>query len=346
MKRPSLRRIVHVVGLLILIASLVPFVLYAVPETAGADHSYVVMSESMTPAIPLGSIVLVEEKATPAAYEEGDVITFEKGGESIPTTHRIISVQETDQGRSFVTKGDANEDPDAEPVPQQRVIGSVMSVGGHLFVIPYAGHVVLFVNSQYGFYTLVALPLVLLLADTVWRFATASRESETGSESTSGGTAAAGAQATTVPASAADDAATGESSSSNTFTVTPTDLRMTFVVLMAFTAYSAWTVSRALTAVTAAVTVGTAVTTLSVLGILVATTARSGGGASDGGTETERPPSEPSGDTFPPVPDAADGSDGLDSHPEELMGEDSDESVTSDVREGPTAISGVDEDDD
>jgi len=338
MKRPSLRRIVHVVGLLILIASLIPFVLYAVPEAAGADHSYVVMSESMTPAIPLGSIVLVDEKATAAAYEADDVITFKKGGESIPTTHRIVSVQETDQGRSFVTKGDANEDPDSEPVPQERVIGEVT------LTIPYAGHVVLFVNSQYGFYALVALPLVLLLADTVWRFATASRGSGTETDSPSGGSPSGGSETTAATTTA--DTETAESSSSNSFTVTATDLRMTFVVMVAFTAYSAWTVTRALTAVTSAVTVGTAVTTLSVLGILVATTARSGGGTSDGSAEAERPPSEPSEDSFPPVPDAADGSDGLDSHPEELMEEAGGESVTSEVPDGPTAISGVDEDDD
>lgn len=334
MKRPSLRRVVHVVGLLILIASVIPFVLYAVPEAGGADQSYVVMSESMSPAIPLGSIVLVEERASPAAYEEGDVITFRTGDDPVPTTHRIHSVQETDDGRAFVTKGDANEDPDSSPISSDQVVGEVT------LTIPYAGQVILFANSEYGFYTLIALPLFLLLLDTAWRIVTARTGDEAASDGGSG-TASSNADgkaaaATSEPSS---NAAVANQESSATFTVTPTDLRVTLGVLFLFTVYSGWTVTQMFTAVTTAVTVGAGFATLAVFGLLLAASIGDDSGSAEDSVEGE-PVSTEATDRQPAVPSNDDGP--IDAEPS--VG-----TLVADVKDDssrPTATSEVERDDD
>jgi signal peptidase len=301
--RPSLRRIAHLVGLLVLIVSLIPFLLYAVPEAAGADHSFVVMSDSMAPAIPVGSIVLVEDKPRASAYQKNDVITFRTDDGTVPTTHRIIGVEQTENGRTFVTKGDANEDPDPGTVSPGQVLGEVS------LSIPYAGHLVIFANSKYGFYALVALPLFLLLVDTAWGIVTdrsadddADRTTETASRS-----AASERGSGDVDRSAEAD---GESRGGS-FTLTPNDLRVTAVVLVLFTAYSAWTVTRSLTAVTAAVAVATGFTTLTVLGILVATRGEGTDGGrsstSDRVVEPDVPDATPSSGHLPSVPKTANG---------------------------------------
>jgi signal peptidase len=144
-------------GLLFVLIALVvvPFVVYALPSVVGAEHSFVVLSGSMEPAMSPGDVVV--DGVGPANVEEGDVITFVTSESEPPTTHRVIDVVETnDGGRAFRTKGDANEDPDQELVEPQQVIGGVA------FVIPYVGHVVGFVNTPVGFALLVLAPLGLL----------------------------------------------------------------------------------------------------------------------------------------------------------------------------------------
>lgn len=295
MKWPSTRRILHVVGVVILIASVVPFVLYAVPEAGGADHGFVVTSESMSPAIPLGSIVLVDEKGT-EAYEHGDVITFETEGDPAPTTHRIQDVRQTDDGQVFVTKGDANDDPDSSPVDPEQVIGNVV------LTIPYAGHVILFVNSRFGFFAFIALPLFLLVVDTAWQIVSAPGDSE-------GSTTATGAESSSKTAEefefTGETSEQSDSESSGSVTVTTTDLRMTVVVLVLFASYGAWTITRGLNPVKMAVTVATGSAALIVLGLIVRS--RFGAGVTESEPDPERADFVPAGktDRLPEVPATA-----------------------------------------
>jgi signal peptidase len=156
------------VGLVLLVAVVVPFVVFAVPQVVGAEQSYVVLSGSMEPAIPTGSAVIVE-RASPDAIERGDVITFEGGSSELTTTHRVVEVRTVDGERRFRTKGDNNEDVDPRPVPEEAVVGRVMElsvpgVGSALFVIPFIGYVVQFAKTTVGFGLLVVLPFALLVA--------------------------------------------------------------------------------------------------------------------------------------------------------------------------------------
>lgn len=97
---------------------------------------YNVISGSMEPAIPVGSAVYVKP-VPPAEVQPGDVIAFYSGGSVV--THRVVQNDPT-QSR-FVTKGDANAQPDVNPVRYSELIGRIQYqlpvLGGLLGV--YAG---------------------------------------------------------------------------------------------------------------------------------------------------------------------------------------------------------------
>jgi signal peptidase len=154
------KSVCKVVGSILVLGLVGAFVVFAVPQVAGANHSYVVLSSSMAPALQAGDAILVDD-VSPQRIERGDVVTFEPPaghGEygSDLVTHRVVEVVERDDGRYFRTKGDANAEPDRALVPAENVVGRVS------FALPYLGHVVSFANSDAGILSLVVVPAVLL----------------------------------------------------------------------------------------------------------------------------------------------------------------------------------------
>lgn len=92
-------------------------------------HPAVVGSGSMSPSIQTGDVIVVAKIDTDD-LNIGDIIQYMADGYTV--THRIVDVMETENGRLFVTKGDANELPD-DPISEDRVIGKV------IFVVPKVG---------------------------------------------------------------------------------------------------------------------------------------------------------------------------------------------------------------
>ncbi|WP_226010654.1 signal peptidase I [Halomicrobium salinisoli] len=149
------KRVVRVTGLAAVAAVVLLFVAAAVPQVAGADHSYVVLSDSMSPAIEAGDVVFVSDVPVDR-IGEGDVVTYRGDGGRV--THRVVEVVETDSGPRFRTRGDANDGPDPALVSPDAVVGVVR------FHVPLAGHVILFAQSGLGVLALVVVPAVLLIA--------------------------------------------------------------------------------------------------------------------------------------------------------------------------------------
>lgn len=105
--------------LLLLAACCLPL---TVPRFFGY-HIYSVVSGSMEPAIPTGSLVYIRE-AEPEGIAEGEVIAFYGAADSASIiTHRVVENRVV-MGE-FITKGDANQTPDMNPVPYARLIGRV-----------------------------------------------------------------------------------------------------------------------------------------------------------------------------------------------------------------------------
>ncbi|WP_380677679.1 signal peptidase I [Salinigranum sp. GCM10025319] len=160
--------VLNAAGIVVLIALVAPFVMYAAPQTIGATESYVVMSGSMEPSIMTGDVIFVYER-DPSTIEEGDVITYNLDGQQREvTTHRVIDIVENEEGqRMFVTKGDANEEPDPYRVPANAVIG-VMPTDGIPARAPFLGHALLFAQSRLGIALLVFIPAGLLVVTELW----------------------------------------------------------------------------------------------------------------------------------------------------------------------------------
>jgi signal peptidase len=158
-RAPSIRQVGTVLGTLLLIALVVPFAVFAVPQVIGADHGFVILSGSMEPDIAPGDVVIVDASAPVGV---GDIVTFSEDSD-VPVTHRIVA----EEDGQWVTKGDANENRDARPVAPETVLGKVV------LTIPLIGHVVLWANTPVGYISLVLVPLLLLLGNELLSWARA-----------------------------------------------------------------------------------------------------------------------------------------------------------------------------
>ena len=262
----NLKRILNVVGVLLLIAFVVPFVVYAVPMTVGADYSFVVLTASMTPAIAPGDVVVVADR-DPTTIAEGDVITFTRGNDEIPVTHRVIDVVDEAGGVAFETKGDANEDPDTSLVPARNVVGTVV------VTIPYIGYVVQFTNTPYGFVALVAGPIGLFVASELWtlyRRRGGSDAAGTGREAAVGGDGSVDGGGESARSETADVA--GGTDDEGAFVVTVRTLEGAMPPLAVLAGYAGYTAYLRPGALSIAVAVGGTVSLLATAALWLGTT--------------------------------------------------------------------------
>ena len=132
------------------------------PTIQGSMHFLIVLSGSMSPEINAGDVV-VSMRVNPDEINVDDVITFRyKDRPENFITHRVVNVINENGNLSFVTKGDANEDPD------QRIVESSELVGKVAFVIPYLGYLPHFARTKIGFVTLVIIPGSLIITNEIW----------------------------------------------------------------------------------------------------------------------------------------------------------------------------------
>lgn len=217
------RRVLAIAGTLLVVAAVVPFAVFAVPQVVGADHSYVVLSGSMEPAISPGDAVIVGS-VNPDSVAVGDVITFHRTQNGIPTTHRVVEVLQGDNGLAFRTMGDANEDPDGAPVPAGNLVGRVA------FTIPFIGYIIEAGKTPLGYALFIIVPFGLLFASEVYGVVKRRRERDTDARETPDGDA-------DSPGVAVDDA---PADAPEGFAVTGESLVAVAAVLAPATLYAAW----------------------------------------------------------------------------------------------------------
>src|SRR5699024_2232870 len=167
-----LKAINNLVTAIVLITILLTLYLVIPPKTSGANMNLfgyqikTVLSGSMEPDIETGSIIFINVDADKKQFEAGDVITFITE-ENVLVTHRIIDVK--NRGEQFITKGDANDAADLEPVRMENVIGKYTGV-----MIPYVGYVMNFATSKEGVALLLIVPGVFFIIRAfviVWQVA-------------------------------------------------------------------------------------------------------------------------------------------------------------------------------
>jgi signal peptidase len=154
MLNPKIKKILKIAALALIAIFFIIFLGFYRPVQFWGDTRYEpVYTGSMEPAIPVGSIVVIKP-ANPDTLKVGEIICFKIESESSTTvTHRIFNI--TDKG--FITKGDANEDPDQWIVRKENVIGKVIAV------IPLIGYVGYFVRTPIGFILLIIIPATIII---------------------------------------------------------------------------------------------------------------------------------------------------------------------------------------
>lgn len=150
------------VAMLIVIAALAFYVVKGkidkdgVPRVAGHEL-YIVLSGSMNPVFDAGSVLAVKAVVS-QDVKVGDIITFKDPEDQKKNiTHRVFEVKEGNKGKSFITKGDANDAPDPKPVPEGNVIGKVS------LWVPYAGYLLNFAKTQKGLLLIIIIPGTLFI---------------------------------------------------------------------------------------------------------------------------------------------------------------------------------------
>lgn len=101
----------------------------------GGGHAYTILTGSMEPSMPAGTVVVV--RPTDAAdIRTGDVITYQlKSGEPTVVTHRVRSVGfDGNNELRFVTQGDSNDVADAVTVRPVQIKGV------RWYSVPYLGY--------------------------------------------------------------------------------------------------------------------------------------------------------------------------------------------------------------
>ena len=111
-----------------------------------------VLTGSMEPDYPVGSMIYIKNNVDVRSLKIGDVITFSFNNSY--ATHRIVDIRDSieDQGTlEFQTKGDANNLTDGEWVKENDIEGKV------LFSIPKFGFIANYIQTAPGCYVSIAI---------------------------------------------------------------------------------------------------------------------------------------------------------------------------------------------
>lgn len=132
-------RLCSLVGGMVMVAlALVGLGSSVVPRVLGMQP-YAIVSGSMEPAYPTGSLVYAQPTAG-KDLQAGDVAAFWRDEDVI--IHRVDSIDIA--GEEFVAKGDANDDVDLRPVLFRDVLGRVV------FSVPVVGYFLMALGSVTG----------------------------------------------------------------------------------------------------------------------------------------------------------------------------------------------------
>jgi signal peptidase len=130
--------------------------LIVVPKAADAKP-LTVLSGSMTGTYDIGDVVVVRP-VDPDELGVGDVITFHPAADDPAlTTHRIESISVGSEGRRFITRGDANNAADLNPVEPGQVVGEVW------YSVPLVGYVSVWVAGDWVRLAVDVVAVALLL---------------------------------------------------------------------------------------------------------------------------------------------------------------------------------------
>ena len=144
----ALNTIINVITTLIIVLGVLFLALCAI-----GIRPYVVLSGSMQPKIPTGSLCFINEHVKYTNIDVNDVIAFRMQDGTL-VTHRVVDKNE----EGLVTKGDANSDNDAITTKASNYVGK------NIFSIPLLGYVVKAIQTTKGKIILGTVVVILFVA--------------------------------------------------------------------------------------------------------------------------------------------------------------------------------------
>lgn len=144
-----------------------------VPDFFGIKP-FIVVTGSMEGTVDGGDFIITKT-VDPSTLEVDDIISYSIGESVI--THRIIEKTEVDGEPAFITKGDANNTEDEDPV----TFDQVESI--YLFRIANLGNLAMFMQTPIGMFVFIGVPLCgFILYDIIRRRIQTKKETEKDNE--------------------------------------------------------------------------------------------------------------------------------------------------------------------
>ena len=117
-------------------------------------YMFNIVSESMEPTLKINDVVVVK-KCEATQLQKGDIITFQQDGRTI--SHRILDITKDKNIIKFRTKGDNNEIPDSDLVPESQVYGKVV------FSIKKIGKIICYIQNIRGLINIVFFVIIVYI---------------------------------------------------------------------------------------------------------------------------------------------------------------------------------------
>ena len=146
-----MRRAISIISDAVIIVLLVLVIAFAGVRLAGLTP-YAVLSGSMEPLYPVGSLIYVHD-VDPATIQPGDSVTFEKG-EGVVATHQAYEVDV--EAQQIRTQGIANINSDGSVMKDAEPVSFSSVIGVPVACVPLLGYVNAFVTSTVGTFIVIA----------------------------------------------------------------------------------------------------------------------------------------------------------------------------------------------
>lgn len=158
MNKKKIAHICSAIGIVLLIVLIIACLPLTLPKAFGYQM-YTVISGSMEPVLPVGSLVYVKYQE-PESIEKKDIIAFYGSNDSSSIiTHRVVYNKKL--SGEFVTKGDANMEKDMNPISYNQYMGKVV------LMIPVIGGVAQTLTTGNGKLVLFSFIGLILLLEIV-----------------------------------------------------------------------------------------------------------------------------------------------------------------------------------
>ena len=171
--KKALKIILNVLAwVLLIVALLITILVFTSGRNNGVANLFGIMpmtveSASMEPTFKVDDLIICKEVDDINDLKEGDVITFWTiiEGKRVKNTHRIVAINQAENTRSFVTRGDNNGMDDDLPAYAGDIIGKWTGTR-----LPGFGKVMRFLSTKTGFFCCIIIPMALFFLFELYKF--------------------------------------------------------------------------------------------------------------------------------------------------------------------------------